>query len=125
MYLLDTHTLLWFLQNDKQLGKTALEIIEHNDVCVSMASLWEIGIKNSLGKLDLPLPFDEIFPNQLLINDIAILPIELIHLKIVNQLKFHHRDPFDRLIIAQALNNNLTLISKDSKFADYGVNLLW
>lgn len=125
MYLLDTHALLWFLQNDKQLGKTALEIIEHNDVCVSMASLWEIAIKNSLGKLELPLPFDEIFPKQLLINDIAILPIELMHLKMINKLDFYHRDPFDRLIIAQALNNDLTLISKDGKFADYGVNLLW
>ncbi|WFF39028.1 type II toxin-antitoxin system VapC family toxin [Moraxella nasibovis] len=125
MYLLDTHALLWFLQNDKQLGKTALEIIEHNDVCVSMASLWEIAIKNSLGKLELPLPFDEIFPKQLLINDIAILPIELMHLKMINKLDFYHRDPFDRLIIAQALNNDLTLISKDGKFADYDVNLLW
>ncbi|WP_323842385.1 MULTISPECIES: type II toxin-antitoxin system VapC family toxin [unclassified Moraxella] len=125
MYLLDTHILLWFLQNDTQLSKTALKIIETNDVCVSMASLWEIGIKHSLGKLDLPLPFGEIFPSQLMMNDINVLPIEMVHLTIVNQLKFYHKDPFDRLIIAQALNGGLTLISKDSKFAEYGVNLLW
>lgn len=124
-YLLDTHTLLWFLQDDSQLSNKSRELIEISDVFVSIASLWEIAIKHSLGKLQLPKPFDDIFPEQLIINEIDILSIDINHIKIVNQLKFIHRDPFDRVIIAQALNNNLILISKDTKFADYGVNLLW
>lgn len=124
-YLLDTHTLLWFLQDDSQLSNKSRELIEISDVFVSIASLWGIAIKHSLGKLQLPKPFDDIFPEQLIINEIDILSIDINHIKIVNQLKFIHRDPFDRVIIAQALNNNLILISKDTKFADYGVNLLW
>lgn len=125
MYLLDTYTLLWFLQNDNHLSHEVCEIIETSDVMVSVASLWEIAIKNSLGKLILPKPFCDIFPKQLQMNDIDILAIDVKHLNKVNELEFLHRDLFDRLIIAQALTNNLTLISKDTQFGQYGVNLLW
>lgn len=125
LYLMDTHVLIWFLHNDKQLSKKALDIIETNDVIVSVASLWEISIKTSLGKLTLAEPFNDFFPKQLIINGIDILSITISHLNKVNTLKFVHRDPFDRLIIAQSLVENIPLISKGTKFHDYGVNLIW
>lgn len=125
LYLMDTHVLIWFLHNDKQLSKKALGIIETNDVIVSVASLWEISIKTSLGKLTLAEPFNDFFPKQLIINGIDILSITISHLNKVNTLKFVHRDPFDRLIIAQSLVENIPLISKDIEFKAYGVDLVW
>lgn len=122
---MDTHVLIWFLHNDKQLSKKALGIIETNDVIVSVASLWEISIKTSLGKLTLAEPFNDFFPKQLIINGIDILSITISHLNKVNTLKFVHRDPFDRLIIAQSLVENIPLISKDIEFKAYGVDLVW
>lgn len=124
-YLLDTHILIWFLHNDAKLSKQALEIIETADVVVSIATIWEIAIKTSLGKLTLAEPFADFFPKQLQINDIKVLDASIEHLKKVNQLEFIHRDPFDRLIIAQAIVEDMILISKDTVFADYGVSLLW
>lgn len=124
-YLLDTHILIWFLHNDVKLSKQALEIIETADVVVSIATIWEIAIKTSLGKLTLAEPFADFFPKQLQINDIKVLHASIEHLKQVNQLEFIHRDPFDRLIISQAMVEDMILISKDTVFADYDVQLLW
>ena len=96
-----------------------------NTIFVSPATLWEIGIKDSLGKLTLPLPLDQLFPDRLDASNILILPILVPHLHEHRRLPFHHNDPFDRLVIAQALVEDLTLISCDSEFAAYGVKLLW
>lgn len=125
VYLLDTHTLLWFLKDDKQLSQNALNVIETNNIKVSIATLWEIAIKTSLGKLILPAPFAVIFPQQLYINDIAIIQTSIEHLSQLNQLEFHHRDPFDRLLIAQAMVEGMTLISRDKAFKDYDVKVIW
>ncbi len=125
IYLIDTHALIWFLSNSKQLSKKALEAIENENVVVSIASLWEISLKISLGKLKLAQPFAEVFPKQLEINSIEILPIAIEHLKLVSELEYFHRDPFDRLIIVQAISEGMTLISKDSVFQKYDVDLLW
>lgn len=125
VYLIDTHALIWFLHNDKQLSKNALEVIENSDIVVSIASLWEVSIKTSLGKLTLAESFNDFFPKQLIINDIGILPIAVSHLHRVNSLNFFHRDPFDRLIIAQSLVEKMPLISKDTEFKAYGVDLVW
>lgn len=125
VYLIDTHALLWFLKDDKQLSQKALEIIETSDIKVSIASLWEIAIKTSLGKLVLPAPFEVIFPQQLYINDIEILQASVKHLSQLNQLEFHHRDPFDRLLIAQAMVDDMTLVSRDTAFKDYDVKVIW
>lgn len=125
VYLIDTHALIWFLHNDKQLSKNALEVIENSDIVVSIVSLWEVSIKTSLGKLTLAESFNDFFPKQLIINDIGILPIAVSHLHRVNTLNFFHRDPFDRLIIAQSLVEKMPLISKDTEFKAYGVDLVW
>ena len=122
-YLLDTHSLIWFIGGDSQLGSEARGLIddEENEIYVSIASLWEMAIKYSNGKLNLGEPFEDMFPKQLEINSIEILDIAVNHLKVTAKLPFHHRDPFDRLIIAQATIERMPIISVDEVFDDYGV----
>ncbi|SRR6266404_1402361 len=100
--LLDTHTFLWFFIGDNTLSRTARTLIEDesNEKFFSIASLWEIAIKVSIGKLTLTAPFDDIFPDQLAKNGIDVLTITPAHASAVTNLPFHHRDPFDRLLIA-------------------------
>lgn len=125
--LLDAHALLWFIGNDPQLSDTARENIEDpaHEKFVSAVCLWEIALKLSLGKLKLPRPFDEIFPQQLELNGFALLSISCAHLHQLSTLPFHHRDPFDRLLIAQALADDMTIVSCDSEFAKYTAKILW
>jgi PIN domain nuclease of toxin-antitoxin system len=125
--LLDTHALLWFIGNDSQLSATARENIENpaHDKFVSAASLWEIAVKLSLEKLKLPRPFDEVFPQQLEVNGFELLPISCVQLNQLAALPFHHRDPFDRLLIAQALADGMTIVTRDPAFSKYPANILW
>lgn len=125
--LLDTHAFLWFMSGDSALSKAARSAIEdeNNDVFVSPASLWEIAIKTSANKLTLKEPFDVLIPKELAENEIELLGISIHHLSLVATLPFHHRDPFDRLIAAQAKVEQLTLVSVDAIFDTYGVNRLW
>ena len=125
--LLDTHCFLWFLTDDSRLSRSALRILQdsNNDVVLSMASLWEIAIKSSLKKLDLAKPFGEIFPQEMVNNDIGLLPILLKHLSTLTTLPFHHRDPFDRLIISQAITEEVPVLGRDSSFDSYPVQVLW
>ncbi|MFH1117870.1 MAG: type II toxin-antitoxin system VapC family toxin [Pseudomonadota bacterium] len=125
--LLDTHSFLWFIGGDEQLPQVAREIIAHmdNEVLLSVASLWEIAIKTSLGRLILGRPFEELIPEQIILNAIEILPIDLEDLTMVTKLPFHHRDPFDRLIIAQAMTRAVPIVGKDAEFARYPVDLIW
>ncbi len=125
--LLDAHTLLWYLAGSSQLSALALATIQDsaNALFVSPATLWEIGIKDSLGKLKLPEPFEKMFPARLDADGIVLLPILIPHLHQHRLLPRHHNDPFDRLIIAQALTENIAIISRDPEFARYGVSLLW
>jgi PIN domain nuclease of toxin-antitoxin system len=92
---------------------------------VSVASLWEIAIKVSVGKLYLPKPFDQLFPHTVQESGLSLLPIEARHLFPLSRLPYHHRDPFDRLLIAQALTEGLIIITRDPEFGPYGVPLLW
>lgn len=126
-YLLDTHSLIWFIGGDLQLSAHARQLMddERNELFISMASLWEMAIKFSIGKLNLGQRFEEMFPAQLESNSIEILGITIDHLKAVCRLPFHHRDPFDRLIIAQAQVEGLPIISVDKVFDDYGVEREW
>jgi len=126
-YLLDTNALLWFLDNDKKLSHRARQLIESSshDSFVSIVSLWEIAIKAGLGKLDLIEPFEQMFPEQLHFNHIEILDITVDSLIKLTTLPFHHRDPFDRLIIAQGLVEELPIISVDTVFDAYGINREW
>jgi PIN domain nuclease of toxin-antitoxin system len=92
--LIDTHTFIWYISDSPRLSTTARTLIddEDNEILLSIASLWEMAIKYSLGKLSLAMPFDELIPQQLSINAIALLNIELNHLAVVSSLPFHHRD---------------------------------
>lgn len=126
-YLLDTHSFLWFINDDVALSETARILIEspENIIYLSIASIWEIAIKVSLGKLEVPSPFTAFIDKQLAENNIQILPINTKHVGKVVSLPFHHRDPFDRLIIAQSLVEEISIIGEDTIFDDYGVKVYW
>jgi PIN domain nuclease of toxin-antitoxin system len=125
--LIDTSTFLWFISDSDKLSRNARRFIAdmENDLVLSVASLWEIAIKTSLGKLELLLPFSRLIPEQLEQNVITVLPIGVSHLSGIIDLPFHHRDPFDRLIIAQSLAEQLPVITKDAAFSQYPIQLIW
>jgi PIN domain nuclease of toxin-antitoxin system len=127
--LLDTHAFLWFVAGDAALSATARAAIAEpgNQAFVSIASAWEVAIKVSLGKLTLDAPtVGEFFDEQIGANGFAYLPIDPPHVFRVATLPFHHRDPFDRLLIAQALEDGMALVSREgAAFGLYGVALLW
>ena len=125
-YLLDTHTLIWFITEDPMLPETVKKEIKNinNTCCVSIASLWEIAIKLSLNKLELNNSLQNII-EIIDLSSIDILPINTMHVIRVSTLPLHHRDPFDRLIIAQSISENYTLLSKDNIFKSYAVDVKW
>jgi len=125
--LLDTHTLLWFISGDERTSQNSRNIIESDStkLFVSIASLWEIAIKINIGKLDLHIPFKKL-QKEVLNNNFTILPIEFTHTVQLSKLEPIHRDPFDRILISQALVENLTIISKDTTFSAYkGLKTSW
>ena len=121
--LLDTQAFLWFEAGDSRLSATARQAITNklNVKFISLASYWEIAIKNSLGKLDLQVPFDDLLNLQ----GYSHLQISGEHLKALRKMPLHHRDPFDRLIIAQALHENFDVVSSDTQFDVYGIKRIW
>lgn len=124
--LLDTHTFLWFIEDSSKLSPEAKKLLEsEGELLLSIASLWEMAIKVSIGKLTLAQPFDTFIPQQLSKNAIRLLPISIAHLGSVSTLPFHHRDPFDRLLIAQAIAEQLPIVSIDDKFDSYPVKRVW
>ena len=124
-YLLDTHTLIWFLENDPRLPSgTRTQIETTPTIFVSIVSLWEIVIKANIGKLDLSFPFSTIAPN-LTSSGITELPITFTDLEIYLSLPLHHRDPFDRILIAQAMNHALILIGQDIQMDAYSIQRIW
>jgi PIN domain nuclease of toxin-antitoxin system len=126
MYLLDTHTLLWYLSNSDQLSDKARNIINYeSNICVSVISFWEIALKKNLGKLSFSSSIIEI-ENLCIKKNIRILPIKSSHLDELSNLPLIHNDPFDRLIIAQAKIENLILITKDKIIPKYNnIKVLW
>jgi PIN domain nuclease of toxin-antitoxin system len=124
--LLDTHTFLWFVNDSPRLSASAKTLLESDvDLLLSIASVWEIAIKSSLGKLALPISFDKFIPQQLALNDVEILQISLSHLNVVATLTMHHRDPFDRLLIAQAIAEKIPLVTADFAFDAYAIIRKW
>ena len=125
--LLDTHAFLWFVLGDTQISQTARTIILNpvNDKFISPVCYWEVAIKVSVRKYSLALPHETFFETALRVNGFAILPIEPRHTAVVATLPFHHRDPFDRLLIAQALAEGMPLVSADVAVDPYGVRRLW
>jgi PIN domain nuclease of toxin-antitoxin system len=125
--LLDTYAFLWFVWNHKNLSVTAQAAIADpmNTIFFSAASHWEIAIKTSVGKLTLTAPFKDFIEQSLAKNNFTRLAIEISHSDIVLHLPFHHRDPFDRMLIAQALAEQIPIISAEPLFDSYGVQRLW
>ncbi len=119
--LLDTHILLWFVKGDSRLSKSQLSTLNDldNNIVVSMASLWEIAIKTGLKKLTIPSPLDVLVPKR-----IGVLNFTVAQLLTVQNLPHHHGDPFDRIIIAQALAEDIHVMSVDPNFPLYGVKLI-
>jgi PIN domain nuclease of toxin-antitoxin system len=125
--LLDTHSFLWFIVGHSQLSRLARTLIEDptHQPFLSMASVWEMAIKVSLGKLKIEAPFEAFLAHQLDLNGIELLPIQLRHVALVTTLPFHHRDPFDRLLIAQAQAEQMPVLSSDPAFDAYPIRRLW
>lgn len=125
--LLDTHALIWFISGDNQLSEQAKEAFlnQNNKLFFSKASLWEMTIKISLGKLVLAEHWLNAIKKEMLSNGIQWLEIEIDHCKTLAGLPFHHRDPFDRLLISQAISESMCIISIDSQFSRYPLKIIW
>ena len=126
-YLLDTHALLWIVTDSPKLSRKAKKLYLDTDniILFSMASIWELSIKSSLGKIEFDKTLENFVEEHIKGNNIQILNIELPHILRVEQLPFYHRDPFDRLLIAQLMENNLSIISYDKMFDPYKVKRIW
>ena len=125
--LLDSHTFIWW---DNDLGKLSPKVLalcqdSANTLLVSVASIWEIQIKLQLGKLTLPLSLSDMVTTQQRVNSIEVVPITLTHALTLDSLTWHHKDPFDRMLVAQANVEEAILLSKDSVFSLYSVAVQW
>jgi PIN domain nuclease of toxin-antitoxin system len=125
--LLDTHAWLWFVLGDSSLSKTARELIADagNEKLLSPASYWETAIKISIGKYELARPYGEFLEHAVEDQGIRLLPVLPAHAVVVSSLPFHHRDPFDRLMVAQALVEGVAMVSDDAALDAYGIRRLW
>jgi len=125
--LLDTHTFLWWITADDRLSQRSIELISNgnNELLFSTASGWEIAIKAGLGRLDIPDLLDRFVSEHLFRNHIGVLPVQLSHALHVYALPQLHRDPFDRLLVAQAQLEKLPILSSDRRIAKYEVEVLW
>ena len=124
--LLNTHIFLWFVGGDPSLSARSRAAVEspENERLLSVASVWEMAIKVSLGKLTLPGDFGSFMATQMADNDIGLLGVELAHTNVVVGLPFHHRDPFDRLLTAQAVAEQIPIVSQDRLFDSYPVTCI-
>jgi len=124
--LLDTHIFIWWADQPEKLSSAALSALEDeaNELLLSVASVWEMQIKFQLGKLKLSLPLKELIKNQQETNDLTVSPVALTHVLALDGLPYHHKDPFDRLLIAQSIVEGLTIVTADSQFSAYSAKLL-
>lgn len=125
--LLDTHAFLWMSLDDPQLSETARQHLAdtENKLYLSPASYWEIAIKISISKYKLAEPLVEFIRREIDANDLNVLPVTVEHAGEVSSLPFHHKDPFDRMLVAQATIESMSLVSRDSIFGRYGVARIW
>ena len=125
--ILDTHALIWLTTHDKRISKKAVKayLDKSNDIFFSKVSVWEMSIKISLGKLKVSYSLEEFIERHVIGNDIRLLNIETQHIYRLENLPFHHRDPFDRLIACQCIEEDYSLISSDYVFDKYSVKRLW
>jgi len=125
--LVDTHALLWFIFDDAHLSARATQVLEDRNVAkvISIVSLWEIVIKVQIKKLSLGMSPGELFSEYITSREIELLGVEIPHLLEYERLPLHHRDPFDRLLISQAITERLPVVTGDENFSGYSVKLIW
>ncbi len=125
--IFDTHTLLWIVTNDSKLSKKAKSLFlnSKNEILFSFASIWEMAIKINLGRLSIDQSLKEFIKHHIKGNDIKLLSIELNHILLLENLPHHHRDPFDRLLICQAIAENIPIISSDKDLDLYLIKRIW
>ena len=123
--LLDTNTFLWGLSAPEKLSPTARKAVASSERLLSVASIWEVLIKVRIGKLPLPIPAGEYLTSQMSINGVSVLSIELDHVLKIENLPMHHRDPFDRILIAQSMEEDWPVITSDPVFKKYPVRVIW
>lgn len=125
-YLLDTHAFIWQATGSSQLSKKALSVIQSDhEILLSIASIWEMAIKVNIGKLSFSANFPEIIKEEIEANSYQISQIQPEHLFALSRLPHHHKDPFDRILIAQAITERIPIVSIDSKFDLYSVQRIW
>lgn len=125
--LLDTHIFIWYVLNNQRLSNQVRMLIDDadNEILLSTAIIWEMAIKHSTGKLNFSLPFEVFVKQQISLNNFNLLDIKINYLNVVATLPFHHRDPFGRLLIAQAMVEQIPILSADSVFDAYPIQRLW
>lgn len=126
-FLLDTHTFLWWVDGNPALSAEAEKVIGNprNECFLSLASCWEMAIKSSIGKLTLTMSVERFVAEQIAEDGFALLPVEFRHVCKVESLPFHHRDPFDRLLVAQSIIEKMAIVSADTTLDRYGVRRIW
>ncbi|HXS68280.1 MAG TPA: type II toxin-antitoxin system VapC family toxin [Candidatus Polarisedimenticolia bacterium] len=126
-FIADTHAFIWFITDSSQLSAKSKALLEspENERLLSTASIWEIAIKASLGKLSFKRPLEQLLPEQIALNYFQVLDVSLPHALRIASLPMLHRDPFDRMLIAQALTENLPILSSDNALDAYGIQRIW
>ena len=123
--LLDTHAFIWAITDERRLSPRARSLIASSELWWSVVSLWEAIQKAQVGKLSLPLPAGPMLTGELSSNHVRLLPVSLSHVLRVEELPLHHRDPFDRLLIAQSIEEGWPIITADPWFTRYPVDVIW
>jgi PIN domain nuclease of toxin-antitoxin system len=123
--LLDTHAFLWAITDDSRMPARVRKLMAASDCCFSVVSIWEAVVKVQSGKMSLPLPAGPFLVSELVSSGVQILPVTLDHVLRVEKLELHHRDPFDRMLIAQSIEENLPVLTTDPLFRKYPVQQLW
>ncbi len=125
--LLDTHSLIWFFSGHPNLSNRVSQLMEdiNHQKLISLASVWEMGIKQSQSKLTLFLPLEDYITDKIKLEDFDLLPIQLNHLGLIYTLPLYHKDPFDRLLITQAMTENIPILSRDVAFDNYNIQRIW
>jgi PIN domain nuclease of toxin-antitoxin system len=123
--LIDTHVMLWGIQDPARVSSRVRALLPAADVWISVASLWEILTKVQIGKLVLPAPVGDYLAAKLKMNGVSVLPLNFDHVRRLEEIALHHRDPFDRILIAQSIEEKLPLVTSDAAFRNYPVQTIW
>lgn len=125
--LFDTHSFIWWADEPNKLSPAAIAALEDEDnrLYLSDVSIWEMQIKVQIGKMKLKMPLPDLIESQKQNNNVEILPITTEHILELDNLPFHHKDPFDRLLIAQSIVENFTIVTRDTEFPAYSAKLFW